>query len=63
MAQLFSLGHETVFGFGWLVGLAVVRIEMREHSTVRSGSARAGSGGGQVRSLPLGESLDLLCFY
>ena len=60
MAQLFPLGHETVFGFGWLVGLAVVRIEMREHSTVRSGSARAGSGRVQVRSRQLRESWDLL---
>ena len=63
MAQLFSLGHETVLEIYTLVWLAVVRIEMRQHSTVRSGLARAGSGRVQVRSCQLRESLDWLCFY
>ena len=56
MAQLFSLGHETVLGIIELVGLAESRVssqmEMSKHSTVSLGLARAGLRAGQVRSRP-----------
>ena len=57
MAQLFSLGHETVWDFSLPDWLAMIRIEMRQTQTVRSGLARAGSYGEQVRSCQLRESL------
>jgi hypothetical protein len=40
VAQLFSLGHETVLGFTspvWLAKIRAVRVEMRRHSTVSLG--------------------------
>jgi len=40
VAQLFSLGHETVLDFTssvWLAKIRAVRVEMRRHSTVSLG--------------------------
>jgi hypothetical protein len=62
VAQLFSLGHETVLDFTllvWLAKIRAVRVEMRRHSAVRLGLARAGSHGEQVRQLVIDERWDL----
>jgi hypothetical protein len=50
VAQLFSLGH--------LVHLFADRVEMSQLSAVRSGLARAGSSGEQVRSIRMVEHFD-----
>ena len=43
----------------WLAKIRAVRVEMRRHSAVRLGLARAGSHGEQVRQLVIDERWDL----
>jgi hypothetical protein len=64
VAQLFSLGHETVLGFIELIGLAGSSdsspMMMSKHSRVSLGLARAGSHGGQVRQLLICGAADFI---
>jgi hypothetical protein len=64
VAQLFSLGHETVLGFIELIGLAGSSVRsqmaMRRHSRVSSDLARARSRGGQVRQLLICGAADFI---
>ena len=57
VAQLWSLGHETVLGFIELIGLAgssaSSQMTMSRYSRVSSGLARARSRGGQVRRIQI----------